>query len=174
MTETVNKGGRPSKYKPEFCEQMIEFFSVNPTEMRMESEVTENIKIGEKELPAEKTKSTKKGGGVDFPSFTRFAHTIGVCDDTLTEWASVHPEFSVATKWCKKLQEDIWLVNGLNGNYSAPFSIFLGKNVFGYKDKQEIENTHNINLMPSVKLGGKEVAFNTGEAVLLEDKEGKE
>ena len=151
--------GRPSKYKPEYCEEMIKFFSVDPTERRFKSEVSDE----------KGDKTTYEGGGVDFPSFIRFAFNIGVCEDTLNEWAKVHEEFSVATKLCKKLQEDIWLVNALNGNYSSQFSIFLGKNVFGYTDKQEIENTHTINQMPAVKLNGDDLAFNIGEAVAIPD-----
>lgn len=157
--------GRPTKYKEEYCEQMITFFDKDPTEMRTDTEVTEHIKIGEKETPAEKVKTTRKGGGVDFPTFTSFARILGVCDDTVNEWAKVHPAFSEAVKKCKKIQESIWLVNALNGNYNAAFSIFLGKNVFGYKDKSEVDNIHTVNLMPPVKLGGKEVEFRIGEDV---------
>lgn len=123
--------------------------------MRRESETTENGKIA---------KVVYKGGGVDFPSFTRFAHNIGVCDDTLTEWADKHPEFSVATSKCKKLQEDIWRINALNGNYSSQFSIFLGKNVYGYKDKTEIDQNVTVHVMPTIKLSdGKDLEINIGE-----------
>ena len=130
MDEEKRPVGRPSKYKPEFCQEMIDFFSKEPTEMRLETELAEHVKIGEKCTDAEKVKTTKKGGGVDFPTFTEFSEKIGVCDDTLVEWAKVHEDFSAATKRCKKLQEKIWIINGLHGNYNPQFSVFLGKNVF--------------------------------------------
>ena len=154
--------GRPTKYRPEYCEEMIEFFSVKPTEERYKSKVLEDNKV---------EKITYEGGGVDFPTFTRFAQKIGVCDDTLTEWANVHTDFSVATKRCKKFQEDIWLINALNGNYSSQFSIFLGKNVFGYKDKQELDVDHVVTMMPSVKIGGKPMIFDVGEDKQIEEKD---
>ena len=34
-------------------------------------------------------------------SITSYAAVIGVCRDTISEWASVHPEFSVAVKRAK-------------------------------------------------------------------------
>ena len=56
--------GRPSLYKPEYCEAVLE--------------------CGSRGL-----------------SLTAFAGEINVCRDTITEWMSVHPEFSLA---CKKAQ----------------------------------------------------------------------
>jgi len=38
-----------------------------------------------------------KGGA----SITSFAASIGVCRDTISEWANVHPEFSAAVKTAK-------------------------------------------------------------------------
>ena len=150
-----NPVGRPSKYKPEYCDMMLEYFSVEPTEMRREAEVKENDKT---------IKVTYKGGGVDFPSFERFAHNIGVHFDTLHEWKKHHPDFSDAYARCKTLQEDIWRVNALNGNYSSQFSIFLGKNIYGYKDKSEVEQNVTVTAMPTIKLNdGNELQLNVGE-----------
>jgi hypothetical protein len=53
--------GRPTKYDPAYCDQVVEFM----------------------------------GRGF---SKTAFAGEIGVCFDTLTEWANTHPEFSAAVK----------------------------------------------------------------------------
>lgn len=155
--------GRPSKYDVEFCQKMIEFFNLKPTQMRLESETSESIEIGENSIPAEKVKTTNKGGGVDFPTFTAFAMKIGVTDTTLARWSKEFPEFCAARELCKKLQENIWIINGLHGNYNSQFAIFLGKNVFNYKDKQEIDNIHTINLMPAIKIGGKPFNFDIGE-----------
>ena len=66
-------GGRPSKYKKEFCEQVVEFCR-------------------------------------DGSTFEEFASEIGVCVETINEWARKKPEFSAAKKrakanslrwWCK-------------------------------------------------------------------------
>lgn len=148
--------GRPTKYKPEYCEQMIEFFDREPTEKRFKSRVEDDEKG---------TKTTYEERGINLPTFTSFARKIGVCDDTVNEWAKVHPAFSEAVGICKKLQEDIWKINALNGNYNSTFAVFLGKNVFGYKDKSEVDTTHTINQMPPVQLNGEEIGFDIGEDV---------
>jgi hypothetical protein len=57
-------GGRPPKYRDEFCDEMVEFC----------------------------------GRGY---SLTAYAGEIGVCRDTITEWAKVHAEFSLACKRAK-------------------------------------------------------------------------
>ena len=155
MTDTPIKkkkakgaGGRPTKYKPEYCEQMLEYFSIDPLYDRVES--TRYDKDGN--VAGETTKET----GSILPTFTRFSLKIGVCDDTLSEWCKVHPEFSVAYARCKQLQEDVWKINALKGTYNAAFSVFLGKNVFGYKDKTEIEQNTTVTVMPTIMLENKQ------------------
>lgn len=53
--------GRPTDYRPEYCQSIIDYMSIGY-------------------------------------SFYAFAAEIGVCPDTINEWAKVHPEFSVAKK----------------------------------------------------------------------------
>ena len=151
MTDTPIKkkkakgaGGRPSKYKPEYCEDIVEYFSIDPVAERVES--TRYDKDGN--VSGETLKET----GPILPTFTRYALKIGVCDDTLLNWSKEFPEFLVAYRRCEKLQEDVWRINALKGTYNAAFSIFLGKNVFGYKDKTEIEQNTTVTVMPTIKL----------------------
>lgn len=105
---------RPTKYKKAYCDEIIEFFD----------------------------KDAKTGGkATTFPTFQRFARSIGVCVDTLNEWCRVHPEFSEAFKAAKEMQEAIWLENSMDGSYNAQFAKFFGVNCFGgqYKDKQDMD-----------------------------------
>lgn len=158
--------GRPSKYKKEYCQKMIDFFSVSPTEERFDSEVVETGELGDTAKVIVKKKTTTKGKGVDLPTFVRFAHNIGVCDNTLQAWCKESPDFLRAYEKCQQLQEDIWKVNSLNGNYNAQFATFLGKNVYGYKDKSEVEQNHTITVMPTIQIeGGKDFELEVGEAI---------
>lgn len=124
-----NHGGQPTKYRPEYCEQIIRYFTVQPQQTVYKRTYYANGGIKSEEpvvLPEQ------------LPTFQKFADTIGVHISTLLEWANVHDEFSKAYARAKQLQEHIWLVNGMGNLYNAQFAQFFGKNCLGYKDKQEI------------------------------------
>ncbi|MGD9382243.1 MAG: terminase small subunit [Candidatus Thorarchaeota archaeon] len=119
--------GRPSKYKPEYCEQLVEFFDRQPYEFVLSDESDETSK---------KIKQI-----CDLPTLAAFAKTVGVHRDTIHQWSKDHSDFSDAIKKAKELQEDILITNGLHGNYNTAFAIFTAKNVIGWRDKQELEHT---------------------------------
>lgn len=105
--------GRPTKYKKEYCEQIKEFMS--------------------------------KG-----ESLTAFAAEIEVVKDTLYEWEKVHPEFSDAIKIARQKCQRWWetqsrmgLHTGRGEGFSQAQWIFNMKARFGYRDKQEIDVTHD-------------------------------
>ena len=125
-------GGRPPKYKKEYCDKIIEYFKKAPyqTEYKEEYFVDGSIKSKAPIITA-----------TEFPTFQGFADEILVHIDTLHEWCTKHKEFSEAYKRAKQLQEKIWLVNSMQNLYNAQFAQFFGKNCLGYKDKQE-----NINV----------------------------
>ena len=118
MSDKPNPEGRPTKYKPEYCQEMLSFFDRNFTE-----------------------KVNGKVEACNFPSVAGFARKIGVAKSTLYEWAKNHEEFSNVLARCKDIQEDILINNSLKNSYNASFSQFLLKNTHGFKDKQEVEQT---------------------------------
>ena len=75
----------------------------------------------------------------ELPFFSAYARKIEVNTDTLIEWRSVHPSFSVAYKKCKELQKEVLAKYGLNGGFNATFSVFTAKNILGWRDVQEIK-----------------------------------
>ncbi len=118
------KMGRPSKYKPEYCDEMINFFN-KPLFQQVNGE----------KLPS------------FFPTFEKFAVQIKVARDTLSEWKVVHPEFSAAYATCKDLQKDHIQQFGLLGLYNPGFAKFVAINCTDMKDKIEQENTNkNISI----------------------------
>lgn len=96
-----------------------------------------------------------------FPTLERFCHSIEIHKDTLIEWATAmedwklkHPEFSVAYKRAKQIQEAILIENAMQGTYNPQFAVFMAKNNFGYTDKQEIESKNiNIDTTPTELAG---------------------
>ena len=119
---TESNAGRPSKYKPEFPEMLLEYFGKAPY--------------------------TKEGQDLvanDFPSLAGFAIKLGVHRDTLHEWSTIHPEFSDAYKRAKDFQENFVIVNGNKGLINPAFGIFTAKNVLGWRDKQKDESDVVVN-----------------------------
>jgi hypothetical protein len=130
----AHPGGRPTKYKPEYCDEIIAFFDIEP--YREVSDVY-TYKDGT-------TKETKRLVANDLPFISSFAFKIGVSTETLHEWSRVHPEFSVALKRAKQLQESMLATNGLMNTYAQPFAIFTAKNIAGWRDKTEVESKSEI------------------------------
>ena len=128
--------GRPTVYRDEFVDMIIEFFSQSPTK-----EVTV------RDAKGNETTQTLPG---QFPTLARFATNIGVTKDTLHDWATAkdihtgelkHPEFSSAYKKAKDLQEANLVEGTIAGAYNSTFAIFTAKNVLGWRDKIEQEIT---------------------------------
>jgi hypothetical protein len=107
-----NATGRPTDYKPEYCQMMLDFFDVGGTE------IPERL-----------------------PTFTGFAATIGKTRKTIRDWRKDNPEFLTTFMRCKDRQREVWLQNALTNKYNPQFAKFVGINVIGWSDKKELEHT---------------------------------
>lgn len=135
MKKTV---GRPTKYKPEYCEQLIKFFSVKPY-------ITKKVTTtGKNDYKKESYQMVPNA----LPRFDRFAARIGVNGDTLVEWAKAvypeghklagklkYPEFSAAYTRAHELQKWFLVENGLTGLYNPRFAIFTATNITDMREK---------------------------------------
>jgi DNA-packaging protein gp3 len=127
--------GRPTVYREEFADMLVEFFSKPSTEVK-----TVTDKQGEEKV------IVVPG---DFPTLARFAVSIGVTTETLHDWATAKnpdgslrkPVFSYAYKKAKDLQQANLVEGTLKGAYNSTFAIFTAKNVLGWRDKTEHEMT---------------------------------
>lgn len=133
----MEKVGRTTKYKKEYCEDIINYFNIPPQTCMYKEEYFQNGQLKSK---------TPIITANEFPTFQGYANKIGVHIDTLHEWKEKHNEFSEAYMRAKQLQEKIWLINGMSNLYNAQFAQFFGKNCLGYKDKQEIEHSGKLKL----------------------------
>ena len=126
------KKGRPTKYRKEYCDDIIQYFDIPPQQVVYKQTYYANGTLKSEEpvtLPAQ------------FPTMQGFARMIGVNIDTLHEWRKQYLDFSEAYTRAQELQEKIWLINGMGGLYNAQFAQFFGKNCLGYKDRQEVEHS---------------------------------
>ena len=109
-------GGRPTKYKEQYCEDIISFF----------------------DRPLTRINGNGKEVGCDFPTFPKFAADIRVHKYTLIEWTRVHPTFSDSYDIARQLQENILVTNTMNGHYPQAFAIFIAKNTTDMRDQTDV------------------------------------
>jgi len=139
----MSKTGRPTKYKPEYCEKLIEFFDVEPY---ADKELEHLDKDGNVRWIDYKRMANK------LPTLRSFAKSIGVNIDTVYEWIKQHEEFSDAFTHAKDLQKWFLIENGLNGCYNPMFAIFTAKNITDMRDKSEVDNNTNLTVTGLEKL----------------------
>lgn len=133
--EPKRKAGQPSKYKPEFADDLIKIFK--DAQPWYESPVT-MFKDGKVIRETMERKANAP------PFVSAFARQVGVCKDTLYEWGAVHKEFSIALKYARDRTEEIMAENGLLSLYNSTFTIFAAKNLIGWRDKQEVEHSGEV------------------------------
>lgn len=126
--------GRPTKYRPEYCQKIVEFFDRKPYEPMLKDDGTPFLnKFGDPVMiPAV------------FPTFERFAFEIGVEVKTLHNWCNEHPDFLQAFTRAKHLQSDVLDVNGLAENYNAGYAKFIAINCTEKVDKVETKHSGAI------------------------------
>jgi hypothetical protein len=113
----VNKGGRPTKYTPEFLELAKDYLQNFNTDRYNDT----------------------------IPSIAGLAYVANVARQTLHDWYGQEgkEEFSDILDKLLALQEKLTLNGGLNGTYnSAMAKLLLGKH--GYSDKTENEHKGEI------------------------------
>jgi len=120
---------RPTKYRKEYCQEIIEFFTREPFQVVHNADGS----------PALDRSGSPVLMPCPLPTLEGFSIKIGVTSDTLLNWAKKHDEFLGAVKRAKDLQKEILVQNGLAGNYEKAFAIFLAKNVTNMKDYKALE-----------------------------------
>ena len=123
--------GRPSKYKPEFADQMIEYFeSAKPYDIIYKEITTKNGTVIKEPIRVPN----------DFPQLIDFSISINIHISTLEAWSkdSNKPEFSLAYTRVKAVQKRFLINNGLSGLYNPLFTKFTAINVTDMSDRQEI------------------------------------
>lgn len=147
--EQTRPVGRPSVFKEEYSDKLIEYFDKVPFER----------------VPLRDKNGDEKGFELVptmFPTLARFATMVGVTRETLHDWATAknaegelkHPDFSYAYKKAKEYQEAILVEGTMAGAFQANFSIFTAKNVLGWRDKteQEITGADGASLLAGIQV----------------------
>lgn len=120
--------GRPTKYKEEYCDAILEYFGIEPYR-----EVTRtNAKTG-----LEYTELVAN----DLPTVERWASNIGVGVSTVYRWTHEHAEFREAFTRARQMQVDHLLQNGLHGHFRESLAKFMLVNLSEYQDQKHVHQT---------------------------------
>ena len=131
----AHAGGRPTKYKPEFCQDIIDFFS-RPLYItkKIKKWIDGKEEVLEQDVPNET------------PFLIKWTEKIGVSHDAPCEWAKVHPEFSDALYRAKRLQESFLVELGIKGDHNGFMTFQTLKNVSGWRDEQHLKQQVDVNI----------------------------
>lgn len=124
------------KYKPEYCDKIIEYFS------NVEREV-----IYEEFYFPDGTLKGKKPVQIlppKLPTMEGFAESIGVINNTLLNWCKDYPQFENAYARAKQIQKDIIMTNGAQKQYDSNFSKFLLMNNHGMAEQVKNDTTFKV------------------------------
>lgn len=95
--------GAPTKYKPEYCQRLLDYFNVSPHDK------AKNKDGEELDLPP------------DPPSIEGFADSIGVVKKTIYSWSKKHPDFLHCMNLVRQKERLFIRYAGLTGVYDSRF-----------------------------------------------------
>lgn len=120
--------GHPTMYRAEFCQQILDYFDIEP--YRVVTRV--NQKTGNEY-------DTKIPN--DLPTFCGFARQIGVSLTTVRRWKTVHPDFAAAASQCRTITEHLMVTNMLAGLYDPKCAQLIALN---YTDLRNIKEHRDV------------------------------
>lgn len=152
--ENGKLGGRPSKFKPEYIDAIIEFFDIEPYKKEIIEQAKEFFADGS--IKKENEKFIYKPNKM--PTLYRFARKIGVEYETVWRWAEQGKDIDEEGEWvenktpdflrffnaykeAKELQKEFLISIGLANAAPSAFAIFTAKNVTDMRDKIETDIT---------------------------------
>jgi hypothetical protein len=123
--------GGQSKYKPEYCQEMLEYFN--------RGLYKESKGFNKKELN-------------DLPTFQYYSAVIrNITQQTILNWAEEHKEFREVYQKCKKIQENILVQGGISRAYDPGFVKFILNSVSD-TFKEKVEHTVDDSTKNLIKL----------------------
>jgi hypothetical protein len=146
LASRKKKTGRPTKYKPIYCQAIIKFFDREHT---YEAQVTHTNRKGES-WTSYQTRANP------VPLMIDFAEYLGVFVSTLWRWTKEHSDFCKASSHAQELQlAHLATITGL-GLYNSNWSVFMAKNISDWRDKKDIEHSGEVGLSGLIEgLAGK-------------------
>jgi hypothetical protein len=121
-----------STYKPEYCQDLIDFFNKPPTR-----EIVETWYHTDGSVKRESMREVPNSP----PHLGQWALKIGVWPNLPYEWAREHEEFATALMCARTLRKHLVIDNALKGLYNPIFSKLAAANWFNWHEKQDVNHT---------------------------------
>lgn len=164
-----NKGGRPTKFKKEFSQELIKFFDIEPYRKETLEKMKEYFESGKVKKESEKYQFVAN----KLPTLYRFSEKIGVVYSTVWRWAEKgewneedgekpleFQEFCNAYKAAKEIQKEFLISLGLSGTTPPSSYIFTAKNVSDMRDQSNLDLTsggEKITALTEIQTATKEI-----------------
>ena len=132
------KAGQPTKYKPGYCDEIVEFFNIEPYE---------DLEIDHFDEDGNVKWTDKKRVATKLPTLVGFSRKIGVCYSTIKNWMDVkHPShqpifLATVTRVAKDMQKDHLIQSGLQGLYNPQAFKFVAINITNMRDQSGLALT---------------------------------
>lgn len=123
IPDDYSGSGRPSDYRPEYAEKMIQYFE-NANAWVINYTDKGNAQVIPKDCQ---------------PSFIKFARLCGIRRFQLLRWAKAHPEFAEAYAICKELQQEFICQAAGVGLMPSAWAIFQMRANHGITDQPRDE-----------------------------------
>ena len=123
-TARYSKGGRPTKYKPAYCNLIIDYFRRDHT---VQKTISHTNKRGE-------TWTVCREVANRLPTIEEFSGLVGISKQTLHNWTRQHPDFQHAYTMAKQFYAAFVIDLAARGFLNSTFAIFLAKNTMGWHD----------------------------------------
>ena len=151
-------GATSSKYKPEYCQLIVDFFNIKPY-------TTETVTYHSKTGKSERTRTETKILPNEPKLMVDFEMHIGVCKDTLRNWCERFPEFRRAYARARDLIARHVAVNAMSGVYNPTFSQFALKNLADWQDKTQTDTRISGDVNVTIQNTFPDPAENEGKQV---------
>lgn len=134
-------GGRPTTYKPEYCDKVDDYLAQEKDEH-----------INYVTLAGPKTTGYQARTKVHLPTYEGFSIFIDVPMRTIFEWRDVHPEFLQSLDKILKEQKKRLIDSGLSGDYNPTIAKLILSANHDMREKADV--TTDGKPLPTPILGG--------------------
>ena len=118
--------GRPTTFRPEYCQSIIDFFTCDSWELVYDAKGTAKV------IPKD-----------NIPTLIRWCTSLGIHRRTVYDWIKTIPEFADAHDTAMELQKAFLMESGIVHG-SGGFASFMLKCVHGMQEPKQESPTENL------------------------------